>query len=189
MTRRVFFVLGMGLALPAAAQMASIEAFPVDHKEPITIRVLNGKSGQPMPNVRLVLLAGYQESDIRDEIWSGEVMTNEDGQVLLPRPLMNLAFLEASLVRVKLCQHSAHGELYAIERIRRDGWNAPNRCGVVSIANAPGVLTLFARPHGPSKKNAALLAKTAPERLDFPLAAQTEASHTNEIQTLLELEP
>ena len=196
MTRLPFLALCLSSALPGAAQLASIESFPVDHQEPITIRVLNGKDGQPIPNLRMVLLAGYTEGDIAHRFWREEAITNSSGEARLPRPLVNFPFLEASPVRAKLCQAGARGELYKIGRIRSDGWTAPNHCGFLHVADEPGVLTLFARQgEGPGAHAAhpsvdCAFLNTASAAASAPAdSASHPPSHANEIESLQEHEP
>jgi hypothetical protein len=182
--------------LPGAAQLVSIESFPVDHEEPITIRVLNGKDGQPIANLRLVLLAGYSESDIAHRFWHEEAVTDAFGETRLPRPLVNFPFLQAVTVRASLCQTTPRGEFYKIGRIRSEGWSAPDHCGFVHAGHEPGVLTLFVRQGGTPDAHA------APPSLDFASLDMPSASalgpanslsrplsHANEIETLLEHEP
>lgn len=196
MTRLLFFVLCLGFALSTNAQPSSVESFPADHKEPITIRVLNGKDGQPIPNLRLILLAGYTESDIAHRFWREEAITNSFGETRLPRALVNFPFLEALLVKAKLCQANLRGDLYKIGRIRSDGWTAPDHCGLIHSVDEPGVLTLFARQNGKSDSHAALPSVDY-AFLDDPLvsaliptdSASYPPSHVNEIQSLLEHEP
>jgi hypothetical protein len=183
-----------GPALPGVAQLVSIESFPVDHKEPITIRVLSGKDGQPIANLRLILLAGYTESDIAHRFWHEEAVTNAFGETRLPRPLVNFPFLQAVTVRAKLCQANARGELYKIGRIRSEGWSAPDHCGLARAADEPGVLTLFARQGG---KPDAALPSVDYASLGIPSASAAAPadsalhppSHANEIEALLEHEP
>jgi hypothetical protein len=188
----VFFYFAT--ALPGVAQLVSIESFPVDHKEPITIRVLDGKDGQPIANLRLILLAGYTESDIAHRFWHEEAVTNAFGETRLPRPLVNFPFLQAVTVRAKLCQATAHGELYKIGRIRSEGWSAPDHCGFIHAADESGVLTLFARQGGkpdaalPSVDYASLGIPSASAAAPADSAAHPP-SHPNEIESLLQHGP
>jgi hypothetical protein len=182
-----------GSALPLAAQLASVEAIPVDHKEPITIRVLDGRDGRPIPNLRLALRAGYTENDIARRFWREEAMTNADGEARLPSTLANFPFLDAILARARLCQSSADGAVYKIGLIRSEGWLAPNHCGVVAIENQPGVLTLFATQRGKPETSSAPEPSTIGQPLNFSPASSGaptgpragQPPEPNEIESLL----
>jgi hypothetical protein len=125
--------------------LAVCESFPVEHREPLTVRVLNGKNGQPLARARLTLSAGYTEKDIGQRLWRDEVVTDAGGEARVPRVLSNLPFLRVKVKQAKLCQGTA---TYTVERIRGEGLNAPNHCGFVTVAEAPGVLVVFARGNG-----------------------------------------
>jgi hypothetical protein len=145
MTRLHGFIAFVAPALLGGALSGLAESIPVEQHEPIILRVLNGKTGQPLIHLHLVLVAGYNELDIGHRLWREEAFTNAAGEARLPKSLVNLPFLEVSLAKAKLCQASSRGQLYNVGRIRNDGLNAPNRCGVVLAPEEPRVLTIFAK--------------------------------------------
>jgi hypothetical protein len=145
------FALAAVLALLAAAASRADETFPVIHNEPITVRILNGKSGQPLAHFHLILIGGYDQGEIADHLWQEEMLTDEQGRVRLSGQLANLPWLRVELLNGKLCQVKPESVSFSVERIRRDGLSAPNRCGIITAPNAPGLFTVFVKSKGSGK--------------------------------------
>jgi hypothetical protein len=150
MHRWLAFNFGMGLALAAAAASGTAETgsytnetFPVIHNEPIAVRVLNGKDGTPLAHVHLNMFAGYDEADIKRQVWHEETLTDEHGQALLSNQLNNLPFLQVWAAKARSCQANPRASRFSVERIRRDGLSTPNRCGIAQVKDAPGVFTVY----------------------------------------------
>jgi hypothetical protein len=133
------------MALLTATLNGAAESFPVVHNEPITVRILGGKNGQPLAHLHLVLLAGYNQSDLRDQLYRTEVLTDAQGQARLPRQLANLPWLQVWVAMKPLCQAKPRGDSFSVDLIRRDGLSAPNRCGTVTVEETPGVFTVFVK--------------------------------------------
>lgn len=165
----------VGLALVLAAWgfgvlLAVCESFPVEHREPLTVRVLNGQNGQPLVHLQLALSAGYTGADIEKRLWRDEVVTDAAGEARVPRVLSNLPFLRVKVKQAKLCQGTV---TYTVERIRGEGLNAPNHCGFVTVAEAPGVLVVFAR--GNAGQEGTEQAPAREPRIDFAVAASPDS--------------
>lgn len=139
------------LAIPPRANAQSTQSLPVAHPEPITIRVLDGKDGTPLKHVHLVLLAGYDDNDLRRRLWQREAITDDDGEASVPDALKNFGFLQVSVAKRKLCIAHAQTANFSLERIRRDGLSTPNRCGTTVVDDEPGVLNVFAKANGKDK--------------------------------------
>jgi len=163
------FALSCGLVLLAAAASGAGETFLAVHNEPITIRVLSGKTGLPLIHARLLLVAGYDRRDLRLRMWRGEAFTGLDGNARLPDALANLPFLQIRLARKHLCQADSSAATYSVERIRRDGLSTPDRCGFAAVEDAPGVFIVFAKGKGGVPKHGSPESKPAP-----PAAARNE---------------
>jgi len=145
MIRSLVAYLAAGIALTAAAVSGAAESFPVVHKEPIIIRILGGKDGQPVGRLHLTLIAGYDQSDMHKQLFREEVLTDENGQVRLSNQLANLPWLQVWVGKKPLCQGDPRSASYSVELIRRDGLSAPNRCGTATVENKPGVFTVFVK--------------------------------------------
>jgi len=152
MFKPIAFALAAALALLAAAASGADETFPVIHNEPITVRILNGKSGQPLAHIHLILIGGYDQGEIADHLWQEEMLTDEQGRVRLSGQLANLPWLQVELLNGKLCQVKPESVSFSVERIRRDGLSAPNRCGIITAQEAPGLFTVFVKSKGSGKR-------------------------------------
>jgi len=151
MIRSIALSFGAGMLLLAASVSDADEIFPVVHNEPITIRVLSGKTGQPLAHARLLLVAGYDRRDLQLKMWHGEALTGLDGMARLPDALANLPFLQIVVAKKHLCQADSGAATYSVERIRRDGLSTPDRCGYATVEDAPGTFIVYAKGRGAPK--------------------------------------
>jgi hypothetical protein len=135
--------VGMVLAFPWLALCQADEIFPVVHNDTITVRVLNGKYGVPITHAHLTLAGGYDARDIGLRFWQEELLTDKNGEMRLPNGLANLPFLQILVAGHKLCQAHPKASMFSVDRMRRDGLSAPNRCGTFAVEDAPGVFTVF----------------------------------------------
>lgn len=145
MNRSLVFFLAAGLTLATATISSADETFPVDYKDPITVRILSGKDGQPLAYRHLVLVAGYDQHDLHEQQFREEVLTDAHGQVRLSRQLENLPWLQVWVSKSPLCMGKPGKASFSVELIRRDGLSAPNRCGTVTVEDEPGVFTVFVK--------------------------------------------
>jgi hypothetical protein len=142
-----FSILGLALySLNALAQTS----FPVDHKEPITIHIVDGQDGHPIAHLHLSLVAGYDRRDLERHLWLEDAMTDEHGDIRLPSTLVNLPWLRVSMPKSNTCKADSRDETFSVERMRNDGLSGSNRCGTVTVGERPGVFTVFAQ----ERKNA-----------------------------------
>jgi len=167
MIRSIAVSLAAGLALVTAAGSGAGETFPVVHNELITVRILGGKDGQPLGRLHLTLIAGYDRSDMRDQLFREEMLTDAHGQVRLSKQLANLPWLQVWVGKKSLCQEDAPGAGFSVELIRRDGLSAPNRCGKATVEDKPGVFTVFVKGKGVAAAPA-VAAETAPATAAAP---------------------
>jgi hypothetical protein len=173
--RTIWIVAAMLIA--TAGVCSADEVFPVVHREPITVRVLDGKSGKPQPRVHVLLTAGYDRHDLALGMWRQEAVTDAEGKVHLSDGLRNLPLLRVEVLKRHECSAGAGNAPTSVELIRRDGLSGANRCGFASFENAPGVLTLFVKG-----KNA----KTdhAPANTAEPVALQAKSETPAKEQAL-----
>jgi hypothetical protein len=145
MLRCLVVHVAAGIALAAVPVSCAAEVFPVAHKEPIVIRILGGTDGKPLVRQHLTLIAGYDQRDMREQLFREEVLTDEKGQVRLSNQLANLPWLQVWVGKKPLCQGNPRSASYSVELIRRDGVSAPNRCGTATVESKPGVFTVFVK--------------------------------------------
>jgi len=131
------------------------ESYPVVHREPITLRVIDGNGhGAPLAHVHLTLIAGYDSMDMKHQMFRESALTDETGEARLSRQMANLPLLQVWVQKLPLCQEHPRSEPFIVERIRSFGVSAPNQCGTVVAEETPGVLTIFVRKkikHGCTK--------------------------------------
>lgn len=145
--------LALGLALPTVTWATSGEIFAVNHRDAITVRILNGRNGKPLGHLHLILIGGYDEQDLRDQFYREEVISDAHGQVRLSRQLENLPWLQVWVQKEKLCQAKPRAASFSVDLIRSDGLSTPNHCGLATVEDSPGVFTVYVkgkRPHPPT---------------------------------------
>jgi hypothetical protein len=148
MIRLIAIALVVGAALGSASATNTAEIFPVVHHEPITVRILGGKDGRPLPHVHLILLGGYNSLDLSEQAWREELLTDERGQARLSGQLANLPWLQVWVTKKTLCQVNPRTTSFSVELIRRDGLSTPNRCGLAVVEDSPGTFTVFVKGKG-----------------------------------------
>lgn len=168
MIRSLAISLAAALSLLTAAVCGADEPYSVTHNEPVTVRVLSGKNGQPLVHTHLILIAGYDQGEIRDQLWREETLTDAHGQARLSKQFANLPWLQVWVDKRPLCQANPRKTSFSVERILRDGLSAPNRCGTATVEDAPGLFTVFVQT---GKKDAP--AKPAKVNAPAPEAART----------------
>jgi hypothetical protein len=160
------------MALLYAPISGAHEVFPVVHNEPITVRIVGGMDGQPLAHMHLVMLGGYDQGDLHDQLYRMELLTDAHGQARLPRQLANLPWLQVWVAGKPLCQANPRKTSFSVELIRRDGVSAPNRCGTATVEDVPGVFTVFVKGKGaaPQADLPAHASAPAPDPVSAPLA-------------------
>ena len=125
---------------------------PVNHHEPITLRVLDGRGGRPLARVHLTLVAGYDGRDLHQGLWQEEAVTDSAGSAPVPDSLVNFPYLQVVVARHRMCIGDVSASRFSLERIRLAGLNSPNRCGVFTVANLSGVFVVFAKAKGSDRR-------------------------------------
>jgi hypothetical protein len=144
----LFLCAAIVLIVPNLCQ--ADEVFPVVHNEPITVRVLGGRDGRPQPHLHVVLTGGYGRRDLALAQWREEAITDQSGAIQLSKGLRNLPLLRVEVLHGHACAAEPAGGL-SVELIRRDGMSGANHCGIKSVLNEAGVLTLYVKGLNPSK--------------------------------------
>jgi hypothetical protein len=171
MIRPITLSLAAAIALSAASLCRAGETFPEVHSDPITVRIVSGKNGQPLSNLHLVLVGGYDRSDLHDQFYREEVLTDPFGKVRLSNQLANLPWLQVWVSKMPLCQSNPRKTSFSVELMRRDGLSAPTLCGPVTAQNAPGTFTVFVKNRANKLKKGASITLGMPFT-SAPMAAQ-----------------
>ncbi|MGC9159093.1 MAG: hypothetical protein ACP5FH_08880 [Terracidiphilus sp.] len=174
-------ILPLALSFATAlAQMAAlaglgVESFPVNHTAPVVVRILNGKDGQPIAYQHLLLIAGYDSRDLREQTFRQEMLTDARGQVRLSRQMENLPWLQVWVEKQPLCQAHPRQDSFSVGVIRTFGLSAPNRCGTVTAQDVPGVFTVFVAAQG-SASNPPCARRQSPAG-SAPVSSSPPAAH------------
>lgn len=166
--------LATGIALLSTSLCVADETFPVVHNEPITVRIVGGINGQPLCNLHLVLIGGYDQSDLHQQLYREDALTDNFGKVRLSNQLTNLPWLQVWVGSMPLCQSKPRKASFSVELIRRDGLSAPNLCGPVSAQDSPGVFTVFVKNRAKKLKKGVAISLELP-RTPLPAASQAPA--------------
>jgi hypothetical protein len=113
--------------------------------ESITIRVINGKTGKPIPHARLIVFQGRSSEDVRlqKNVVDAETDGNGVASVVVPPSLTRI---QVWVDWNHLCQKSPNLNSYGVIDIQTNGANTPNDCGAIKREAVPGELVVFARP-------------------------------------------
>lgn len=144
--RRLVHSLSVGLVLAVSAIAWANETFPAVHDAPIRVQIRSGLNGKPVLRVHLLAVAGYNEEDLRQQMWREEALTDGEGKAYLSSRISNLPFLQVWVTGASLCQDKPRIEAFSVDRVRRDGLSTPNRCGVITSVDEPGLFTVFVKP-------------------------------------------
>jgi hypothetical protein len=138
------------LTASAGGTTTANESFPSVHHEPITVRILGGKVGQPLAHLHVVLVGGYTQRDLQLGYWREEVLTDARGEARLSYLMTNLPFVQISVEKKHPCFTDSSASPFSMERIRRDGLSTANRCGIATVENVPGVFAVFVKAKPPA---------------------------------------
>ena len=161
-------VLPAALVLLAAPLCLAHEIFPVVHYEPITVRILSGESGRPLAYSHLILIGGYDRTDMHEQFFREEALTDAVGRAHISGQLANLPWLQVWVNRKPLCQTNPRKASFSVELIRRDGLSAPNHCGTFTVQDAPGIFTVFVKSKSKNTPAQAVAQSAAPAAVAVP---------------------
>jgi hypothetical protein len=125
------------MALPLCAQAQA---------KSLTIRLLNGKSGRPMKNERLLIFFGASPDDVRVHKVHLDLHTDANGEASLPLNEPTLVYLQVLVDFRTLCQEVPNSRSFSVEDTIERGMQTPNNCGQAAAAPTPGTFVVYARP-------------------------------------------
>ena len=129
--------------------MQQRKPFGAEATTSIQIRLLNGKTGQPIANKEIFLerskthlMSHAEKHDIKtDASGLAEAIVANTGDVLNPI----VVDYKSCTPRTKHNNDSAKSEQFPIAQILSVGIVAPNHCGKAPQSPTPGILTLYFR--------------------------------------------
>jgi hypothetical protein len=120
----------------------------------VTIRALNGKTGSPFANQRLVIFVGESAEAATFHQRAIDAQTDKNGLVVIPVVSAKTSWIQVWADGLTLCQSEPNRKSFSVDMILSSGLSAPNNCGSLAQATAPGQFTVYARPATFSEKMA-----------------------------------
>lgn len=113
----------------------------------VTIRVLDGKDGKPIPNTALIVFGGATTEDVKFHEQHFALKTDLEGRAVL-RPLDTTQWIQVLPDELVLCQSEVR-IYFEVNQVVQKGATSQNTCsklsGTLSVA---GVLTIYMRRSG-----------------------------------------
>ncbi len=121
-------------------------AVPISGQE-ITIHVLDGRNGKPLPNAKVGLstVHEYQLSPVNVAVKP----RGADYVVLLPHEILafELGYVSLGTRQFRTCTNLRNGDLSEVAKIVQTGIALPDECKMaISVPTKPGEITFFVRP-------------------------------------------
>ena len=137
----------MNLVLKAALLSAPLLQGPVPEQvgPQLNILVLNGTTGKPIPDVRLLVFAGSTPEETRLHTHSFDLKTDREGAALVPSGQMWPSTLQVLADHMTTCEPHPKSETLSILLAMRNGLVTPNSCGTSNVQAKPRQLIVFAR--------------------------------------------
>ena len=111
----------------------------------LSILVLNGVEGKPIPKARLLVFAGATPHDVEDHRHSFDLHTDSHGVAMIPPGQMWPASLNIFVDFMTQCELHPNSRSFSLPEAMERGLVAGNSCGVVKLQPTPGQLVIFAR--------------------------------------------
>lgn len=129
-----FFVLSLFVNVAAAQQRS------------IVIKVINGKTGKPIANARLVLFGGKSQREAMLEKQNlNDATTGADGAVVYQIDPSVTGWIQVFIDGRTPCFDKPNSQTFSIGKVIRTGESTPNKCGVATLQNVAGTFVVYAR--------------------------------------------
>jgi hypothetical protein len=134
-----------GICLLALLAIASV-AVAIAQNTEIKIEALDGKSGKPLANQRLVIFGGESAEAATFHHTAFDVTTDERALADLKFDPAKTRWIQVWTDGMTLCQSKPNVRSFSVDTILTTGLSAPNTCGSLVHVATPGHFTVFARP-------------------------------------------
>jgi hypothetical protein len=111
----------------------------------VLILVLDGKTGEPIPDHRLLIFGGDSREKLHVHQMHFELTTDKQGQAVLDLSHRDVAFVQVWVDDMMLCQNKPNLQEFDIALIDRIGLSTPNTCGKINEPAKPKMVTIYAR--------------------------------------------
>ena len=99
----------------------TVPCFAYGPSKAVTIRLINGKSGKPVKNERLLILFGSSPHDVRIHTRSTDLHTDSNGEATLPLKDSTIVYLHVFADFRTFCEENSNSRIFAIEDVPREG--------------------------------------------------------------------
>jgi hypothetical protein len=120
----------------------------------ITLQALDGKTGKPLANQRLLVFAGDTAEAATFHRQNFVLTTEADGKAKLPITSTDTKWIQVWADGLTLCQTKPNDLSFKVETISTVGVSAPNTCSPLSQTPKSGIFIVFARESTFSEKMA-----------------------------------
>jgi hypothetical protein len=120
----------------------------------IKIRAIDGKSGKPLANQRLVIFGGESAEAATFHHTAFDITTDEKGMAELKFSPEKTSWIQVWADGMTLCQSKPNLNSFSVKTILNTGLSAPNSCSSLVQADAPGHFIIYARSSTLSEKMA-----------------------------------
>lgn len=109
-------------------------------------RVMDGKSGTPVTNERLLVFGGSDAAQLRAHQKHFEIFTDDKGDASLKLPHSeNVAVIQVWADFMTLCQDKPNLQQFAVADVLQHGLVAPNTCSKTKGTAEQGVFKVYVR--------------------------------------------
>jgi hypothetical protein len=111
----------------------------------IIVQVVDGKTGDPLPDHHLTVFAGDSADAVAHEKMHFQLLTNKDGRALLSVAPGTVKFIQVWPDDWVLCQTAAKATSFSVGAILSGGVEAEDTCGSLPQTAAAGKFVVYAR--------------------------------------------
>ena len=124
-------MVGMAMAiwLSIFTTAGPILATPSEDSQTISVVVLEGKNGKPMPREHLLGLVGGTQEEVRPHGHKIDLETNLEAVALLPPGSSSYSRIQIWVDRRTLYQRTPNLASFSLDEVRRSGASTANTCG------------------------------------------------------------
>jgi hypothetical protein len=136
----------MKKSLAKAVILAAVLLCQSALSQTVTLKIVNGITGKPLTNQRLVVFAGKNADDVRFQKHVYDLKTDTSGLASLTVDDSDLKRIQVWADFQHLCQATPNFRSFDLAEIASTGLSTPNDCGSITLKITPGTLTIFSRP-------------------------------------------
>lgn len=143
---RLAFGLCFVAALFSSGSLSKAQTDGVPKSVDISVQVLDGRNGKPIPNQRVLVFVGGSSEAVKSHAEHTDLTTDKDGVGTLRVHPDQTQWIQVWADARVLCYPDPNQSSFSVDAIMSAGVVTPNSCSGVTKDPAPGHLIIFARP-------------------------------------------